>query len=51
LAAGSSLEIGEDSVEPAQRAITEDGPPLDDFEPIVPAKPICLSDLVLYESF
>jgi hypothetical protein len=47
LTAGSTLEIGEDSVEPAQLAIRENAPPLDDFEPIVPAKPIRLSDLVL----
>jgi hypothetical protein len=47
LTAGSTLEMGEDSMEPAQLAITENAPPLDEFEPIVPANPIRLSDLVL----
>ena len=31
----------------ALASLVEDAPPLDDFDPIVPAKPIRLSDLVL----
>ena len=38
---------GEDFAELPPCSIAEDAPPLDDFEPIVPAKPIRLSDLVL----
>jgi hypothetical protein len=37
----------EDTEELEQAAIVEDARPLDDFEPVVPAKPIRLSELVL----
>jgi hypothetical protein len=46
LRAVGTIEIDEDLGAP-QRSITEDAPPLDDFEPIVPATPVRLSDLVL----
>lgn len=39
-------EIGNDMEEPAPD-FAEDAPPLDDFEPIVPAAPGRLSDIVL----
>lgn len=47
LTAGSTFEMGEDMGEPIPGSIAEDATPLDDFEPIVPAKPLRLSDLVL----
>jgi hypothetical protein len=47
----TAAALGElaDDGELAEEALdlAEDAPPLDDFEPIVPAKPFSLSDLVL----
>lgn len=47
LTADCAFEMGQDLEEPGPGSFAEDAPPLDDFEPIVPAKPIRLSDLVL----
>lgn len=47
LTPGSAAENEEDLEELPVGSITEDAAPLDDFEPIVPAKPVRLSDLVL----
>jgi hypothetical protein len=46
LTTGSPLETGDDREELALE-LQEGAPPLDDFEPIVPAKPTLLSDIVL----
>lgn len=43
----SAFDDGEDLAELRSGSIAEDAAPLDDFEPIVPAKPIRLSELVL----
>ena len=47
LTMNGALEVGEDFAGLAPDSITENAPPLDDFEPIVPATPVRLSDLVL----
>jgi hypothetical protein len=47
LTAGGAFEVGEDPQELVPGSIAEDAPPLDDFEPIVPTKPMRLSELVL----
>lgn len=46
LTAGDPLE-SDDEREALVLDLKEDAPPLDDFEPIVPAKPAQLSDFVL----
>lgn len=45
LTGAHSSEVAESSM--GAPAVTENAEPLDDFEPIVPAKPVRLSDLVL----
>jgi hypothetical protein len=46
LTAGNPIETDEGLEAPAVE-LKEDAPPLDDFEPIVPARTILLSDMVL----
>ena len=41
------VAMAEDYAELPPISIAQNAPPLDDFNPIVPAKPIRLSDLVL----
>ena len=43
---GAARSVGEDDAG-ARQAFEESAPPLDDFEPFVPAKPGLLSDIVL----
>jgi hypothetical protein len=47
LTVGGTVEIEEDVTELVAGSIAENAQPLDDFEPIVPAKPVRLSELVL----
>jgi hypothetical protein len=47
LPAGGTLDRSEEADEQDAVSFSEAAAPLDDFEPIVPAKPVCLSDIVL----
>ena len=47
LPTGADMEDGEGADAPDVVCFAEDAAPLDDFEPIVPRKPILLSDIVL----